>query len=293
MSTNTTTNPNYVFDGTEDTFQQLVLDNSYKGLVLVNYWTAKAGPCLMLWRVLEPLVAAYQGRFLLVNINTDSQKALARTNGITSVPTIKIYSKGEVVEVIHGAQSEASMRASIDRYLPPAKSSALAKGIAAYQAGRIDDALKILSDAFSSMPDDLSLLTTFLKILFRQKRYVDMEDYVNQRAEALKNNDKVSTILTHARLMHLAEQAPEPDELDSAIAKELDNIDYRLSRAAVATVQNEFDLALEMLLSALKIDRDYQDAFARKAMVVIFSILGSEHELTREYRKKMRDTLER
>jgi len=293
MNSRSTNNPNYVFDGTENSFQQLVIDNSYKGLVLVNYWTAKTGPCLMLWQVLEPLVNSYQGRFLLVNINSDNQKALARNNGITSVPTIKIYSKGEVVEAIHGAQSEASIRASIDRYLPPAKSSALAKGIAAYQSEHIENALKILSDAFSSTPDDLSLLTTFLKILFRQKRYVDMEDYVDQRAEALKDNEEISTILTHARLMHLAERAPGTDKLDSAIAKETDNIDCRLSRSAVAMVQNEFDLALVMLLSALNIDHHYHDGFARKAMLVIFSILGAEHELTQEYRKKMRDALER
>lgn len=292
MNNRTNTNPKYVFDGTEKTFQQLVIDNSYKGLVLVNYWTAKAEPCLMLWQLLEPLVSAYQGHFLLVNINTDEQKALARTNGVTCVPTINIYSKGEVVEAIHGAQSEASIRASIDRYLPPAKSSALAKGIAAYQSGRIEDALTILSDACSSTPDDLSLLATFLRILFRQKRYIDMEDYVNQRADTLKDHDEIVTILTHARLMYLAEQAPESGELDNAIARETDNIDYRLSRAAIATVQSKFDLALEMLLSALIIDRDYQDAFARKAMIVIFSILGSEHELTREYRKRMRECLE-
>ncbi len=293
MNSVSSTNPKHVFDGTEETFQQLVLDNSFKGLVLVNYWTAKAGPCLMLWRVLEPLVGAYQGRFLLVNINTDKQKALARRNGITSVPTIKVYSKGEVVEAIHGAESESSIRAAIDRYLPPAKSSALARGIAAYQSGHIDDALKILNDALATSPDDISLLTTLLKILFRQKRYVDLEDYVNQRADAYRDNEEVSTIRTHARLMHLAEQAAQLTELDDAIADDANNIDLRLSRAALATVQNEFGVALDMLLAALSKDRHYQDAFARKAMIVIFSILGSEHELTREYRKKMRDGLER
>jgi len=289
MSNRSSTNPEYVFDGSDDTFQQLVVDNSYKGLVLANYWTARDGPCLMMWKILEPLVKQYQGRFLLVNINTDTQKSLARRNDITSVPTVKIYSKGEVVESIHGAQSESSIRNMIDRYLPPEKSTALAKAIMSYQDGHIEEALAILNDAISKSPEDLKLLTTFLKILFRQKRYVDIEDYVNQRNESLKDIEEISTILTHSRLMHLAEQAQLPEELDHAIAREPENIDYRLSRAAVATVQNEFELALAMLLAALKLDRHYQDAFARRAMIVIFSILGTEHELTREYRKKMRE----
>lgn len=292
MNTSTTTNPDYVFDGTDDNFQQLVLNNSYKGLVLVNYWTAKAGPCLKLWQTLEPLVAEYQGRFLLVNINTDTQQALARSNGITSVPTIKVYSKGTVVDAIHGAHSESSLRAMIDKYLPPAKNSALALAISAYQANQIEDALKILNDAIKKSPGDLDLYKTLLKILFRQKRYADIEDYIDQRDDEFRDLPEISTIRIHARLMHLAELAPDATELDDAIAREPDNIDYRLSRAALATVVSDYENALEMLLSALRLDRHHQDAFARRAMIVIFSLLGDGHELTKVYRDRMRECLE-
>ncbi len=293
MDTNTPKNPDFVFDGTAENFQQLVMNNSYKGVVLANYWTPKAGPCLKLWQTLEPLVKEYQGRFLLVNINTDTENTLTRDNGITSVPTVKIYSKGKVIDTIHGAESEHAIRTVIDRHLPPSKSSPLAQAISAYQAGRIDDALNILNDAIVRTPDDLNLCTTFLKILFRQRRYTDMEDYVNQRGEALREHEEIRTILTHAKLMQLAEQVKDIEQLDADIEQEPDNIDYRLRRAALATLQNEFELALEMLLDALGLDRDYQDALARKAMIVIFSILGDGHALTKTYRDKMRAALER
>ena len=95
----------HVIDATGENFHQLVIANSAKGTVLVNYWTPNAGPCFKLWQVLESLSQDYQGRFLLVNVNTDTQKSLARENGITSVPTIKIYQRGTVVESIYGAQS--------------------------------------------------------------------------------------------------------------------------------------------------------------------------------------------
>ena len=88
----------FIFEATPDNFTQLVLDNSAKGPVLVNYWAPWAGPCLKLWPVLEQLARHYAGRFLLVNINTDTHKKLARDYGINSLPTLKMYRYGKVVD---------------------------------------------------------------------------------------------------------------------------------------------------------------------------------------------------
>jgi len=113
---------NYVFDGTRDTFQQLVVENSKKGLVLANYWTPNAGPCFKLWQALESLSREFQGRFLLVNINTETQKRLARENGITSVPTVKIYRNGSVVDS-GGFDLRRTFRGLAARHYQPAPPS--------------------------------------------------------------------------------------------------------------------------------------------------------------------------
>lgn len=66
-----TVNSPYVFGATTDNFHKLVLENSDKGLVLVNYWSPKAGPCMMLMPRLVRLATEFGGRFLLVMLNTD------------------------------------------------------------------------------------------------------------------------------------------------------------------------------------------------------------------------------
>ena len=106
----------YIVDGNHGNFEDAVLNNSRKGPVLVNYWTDRAGPCLRLWPVLEKLATDYAGRFLLVNINTDEDGALAREYGVTSVPTVKLFLQGRVVDQIHGAESEREFRRMIDRH---------------------------------------------------------------------------------------------------------------------------------------------------------------------------------
>ena len=94
----------YVFDATAENFRTLVLENSDKGPVLVNYWSPRAGPCLMLMPRLIRLVTEFGGSFLLVMLNTDDLGRLAREHGVNSLPTIKIFRRGKVVDTLHGAE---------------------------------------------------------------------------------------------------------------------------------------------------------------------------------------------
>lgn len=81
----------YVLDATTDNFRTLVLENSDKGPVLVNYWSPGAGPCMMPMPRLVRLCTEYGGRFLLVMLNTDEFGRLAREQGVVSLPTVKMY----------------------------------------------------------------------------------------------------------------------------------------------------------------------------------------------------------
>ena len=68
----------YVFDASRENFDGLVLGNSARGLVLVHFWSPKAGPCMVLMPRLVKLATEYGGKFLLVMLNTDELGALAR-----------------------------------------------------------------------------------------------------------------------------------------------------------------------------------------------------------------------
>jgi len=143
----TMTESAFIFEATADNFTQLVLDNSAKGPVLVNYWAPWAGPCLKLWPVLEQLARHYAGRFLLVNVNTDKHKSLARDYGINSLPTLKMYRHGKVVDEVHGAESEQSLRAFIDKHMARPSDRLLAKALRLYQQGDTTAALTLLAEA--------------------------------------------------------------------------------------------------------------------------------------------------
>jgi putative thioredoxin len=281
----------HVFDGTRENFPQLVVENSDKGPVLVNYWTPDVGPCFRLWQVLESLSKVYQGRFLLVNVNTDTQKSLVRENGITSVPTVKVYYQGAVVESIYGAQSEATLRKLIDRYAAPAQDSAIARAIGAYQAGQVDEALIILVEAGTREPDNIKLHATAIKLLLREQRYADIERYIGVLPDGIRTRPEIGVMQVHAKMLQLAQEASPLEQLDKQLESAPNDLDAAMSRAAVAMVQDDYATALEHLLQVFRQDRHYSEGLPHKAMQVIFSLLGEQHELTKAGRKAIREAL--
>lgn len=282
---------NHVFDGTRHNFRQLVLENSQKGAVLVNYWAPNAGPCFKLWQVLERLSEEYQGRFLLVNVNTERQTPLVRENGITSVPTLKIYHQGKIVESLYGAQADSALRNVIDKYVPPAQDTAIAQAIRTYQSGHVDDALQLLVQAGTREPDNVQVHATVLKLLLREKRYADIESYVAVLPDSVKAQPDIGTLQVHAKMLNLAQQAPATAQLDNRLETTPGDLEAALSRAAVAMVQDDYETALTHLLHVFRQDRQYDDKLPHKAMLVIFSLLGEKHELTKTFQTSMREVL--
>lgn len=281
----------HVFDGSGDTFPQLVLENSRKGLVVVNYWTPGAGPCLRLWQTLEKLSQDYAGRFLLVNLNTATQKTLARDNGITSVPTLKLYRDGDIVESVYGAQSETSLRQILDRYVPPAPDTDIAVAIRLYQQGRVDDALLKLVEACIRTPDNARLHATAIKLLLREQRYADIENYVRVLPDSIRARENIGALYVHAKMLNLAQQVESQDTLDAHIDVSPEDTNALLSRAALAMVNDDFSTALDLLLRTWRLNPSCNDALPRKAMLVIFTLLGEQHELTRKFQKAMTEDL--
>ena len=74
-------------------------------------------------------------------VNTDELGQQARALGVTSVPTVKFFLRGEVVHTIHGAEPDATFRAALDRYLVNDQDRARQQALALHQAGDTEAAI--------------------------------------------------------------------------------------------------------------------------------------------------------
>jgi thioredoxin 1 len=67
--------------------------------VFCDFWASWCGPCRMLAPVFEAVSDKYEGKaeFVKINIDEEDSEAAAIQYGITSIPNILVFKKGEKV----------------------------------------------------------------------------------------------------------------------------------------------------------------------------------------------------
>lgn len=101
-----------------DNFDQTVVEESARRLVVLDISADWCGPCRVLEPILERLAEEYGGEFLLAKLEAeDENMKIAGRFGARGFPTVLAFVDGVEVERFQSAQPESFVRAFIDRNL--------------------------------------------------------------------------------------------------------------------------------------------------------------------------------
>ena len=139
---------------TQESFERDVVERSRELPVVVDFWADWCRPCHALAPILEQEVAKRDGQVALAKVDVDANPELADEHGIRSIPAVKGFRGGRVVQEFVGVQSPQSVAAFLDELLAPSprerllaelrESGERPELVAALEAGDDEEALDLL-----------------------------------------------------------------------------------------------------------------------------------------------------
>ncbi|MDR3070306.1 MAG: thioredoxin [Propionibacteriaceae bacterium] len=99
------------------TFEELVLKSNTP--VLVDFWAGWCSPCKQVAPIVEELAGQYAGQVTFYSMDIDANGETPMNYGIMSIPTLLVFSGGQVVKTISGARPKKRLGKQIARTVRP------------------------------------------------------------------------------------------------------------------------------------------------------------------------------
>ncbi|MFZ2189076.1 MAG: thioredoxin [Candidatus Moraniibacteriota bacterium] len=98
---------------TDQNFEAEVLKSDKP--VLVDFWAPWCGPCLAMGPIIEELAKEFDGKAKVGKINVDENSKTAQDFAIMSIPALKIFKGGKVVQEFVGMQAKEVLKEALEK----------------------------------------------------------------------------------------------------------------------------------------------------------------------------------
>lgn len=264
----------------------LLIDESHKRPVVVDFWADWCAPCKVLMPLLEKIANEYQGAFLLAKVNADQQPGIAQQLGVRNLPTVMVIQGGQPVDGFAGAQPESVVRRMLEKYLPKPWDGLLNRGLEAMAAGDFNEALTPLRQAWTESKQRYDITLAYAQALIECLR-LDEAETILDGVKAADRDADYEQLRAHLAIKREASVSPEVQALEQQLAASDGDLElqYKLAEAYAGNGQSRD--AMEQLIAILRKDRHHADGATKRRLLDMIASLGKGDPLAVEYQRKL------
>jgi putative thioredoxin len=259
---------------TTATFPNEVINASAGQPVLVDFWAPWCGPCRALGPVLEQVASEHAGQVKVVKVNTDENQDLAQQYQIRSIPAVKLFRGGRVVDEFVGAKPATAVRAFLKPHLPPVSAADHASARALADRGDFAGAVAKLRDIAAQDPANLDARRDLAKYLALSGDVVGASKVLGQLPPAAQSDADSNAVRAVIHFAALAsDEAAHADGSRASIARSL--------------LGGSHEAAVESLLTRIQSDRAFATRAGREDLLQAFALLPADDARVVGWRRRL------
>ncbi|QSR83860.1 tetratricopeptide repeat protein [Methylacidimicrobium sp. B4] len=242
--------------------------------MLVDFWAPWCGPCRVLGPVLERLAERARGRWELVKINTEEAPEIARQYEVYSIPDVRLFAGGKVIDGFVGALPESQIERWLEQAIPIARSARYQRARALFSEGGCRQAAELLAQERTAGVRDpeASLLYARAAVCSDPKAALEAlgpEETAQDPAVAEAIRELGGALLS---------PAPPGANSDARLARYLEGLE--------AVRDGRLEQAMEAWLGILEEERNFRQGELARICRALFQILGWRHPLTERFSRR-------
>lgn len=283
----------YIFEVSENNFDQIVLENSNKLPVFVEFMDPSIGSCIAMEHTLSSLAKTYAGQFIFATLDIALYPEMAARFKMINVPSLLIFRDNTLVQTEVGLMEQDELIILLKSHGIFKESDDLrAQAREKHLSGDTPAAIQLLTEAIQKDPGNTLVAMDMIQVMLD----IDLLDQALALYNKLPNTDKETelgrALVGQITFKQLAAKTDGKTALLERLSRNLHDHDARFDLAICLVAEHNYPQAMENLFEILVEEPEYKQGAAQEMIVNLVNMLEpNDPETAQAFRRKLGATL--